>query len=74
MIEEKDFSYIPVEDLLKHVSSIYKLVIIASRRAVELYNGGQKLVDIGSKAKLSTVALEEIKEGKIVCKEPGGGK
>ena len=57
--------YIPVEDLLKKVDSMYKLVILASRRTMELNNGGQKLVDSSPKVKMSTIALEEIREGKI---------
>ncbi len=68
MAEEKDMSYIPVEDLLRKVDSMYKLVIVASRRAAELNDGGQKLVDISPKVKLSTVALEEIRKGKVAYK------
>ena len=60
--------YIPVEDLLKKVDSMYKLVILASRRTMELNNGGQKLVDSSPKVKMSTIALEEIREGKISYK------
>lgn len=62
-------SYIPVEDLLDKVDSRYKLVILASRRAGELNNGGQRLIDISPKAKISTIALEEIREGRITYKE-----
>lgn len=62
-------SYIPVEDLLGKVGSMYKLVILASRRTVELNDGGQKLVDISPKVKVSIVALEEIREGKVAYKE-----
>jgi len=69
MAEEKDMSYIPVEDLLKKVDSMYKLVILASRRTMELNNGGQKLVDSSPKVKMSTIALEEIREGKIGYKK-----
>jgi len=61
-------SYIPVEDLLDKVESRYKLVILASRRAGELNSGGQRLVDISPKEKISTIALEEIREGKIAYK------
>jgi len=68
MVEEKDMPYIPVEDLLKKVDSMYKLVILASRRTMELNNGGQKLVDSSPKVKMSTIALEEIREGKISYK------
>ena len=62
-------SYILVEDLLDKVDSRYKLVILASRRAGELNNGGQRLIDISPKAKISTIALEEIREGRITYKE-----
>ena len=62
-------AYIPVEELLDKVESRYKLVILASRRAAELNSGGQRLVDISAKAKISTIALEEIREGKIIYKE-----
>lgn len=68
MPQEKDMSYIAMEDLLEKVDSRYKLVILASRRAVELSKGGQRLVDISPKAKASTIALEEIREGKISYK------
>lgn len=69
MDETRNTPYIPVEDLLDKVDSMYKLVILASRRAGELNDGGQKLIDISPRAKLSTVALEEIRKGKITYKE-----
>lgn len=69
MIERKDVSYIPVEDLLKKVESRYKLVVLASRRAVELSDGGERLIDISPLVKTATIALEEIREGKINCRE-----
>jgi DNA-directed RNA polymerase subunit omega len=68
MVEVNDMSYIPMEDLLDKVESRYKLVILASRRAVELNEGKQRLVEINPKAKSSTIALEEIREGKIEYK------
>jgi len=74
MVEGQDLAYVPVEDLLKQVSSRYKLVILASRRAGELCDGGQKLVDMSPKAKISTIALEEIKKGRIAYKESGDAK
>lgn len=58
-----------IEDLLdKTDNSIYKLVILASKRALELNEGSPKLVETDNK-KILAVALEEIKEGKIVMKE-----
>lgn len=65
MTEDKDMSYIPIEDLLGKGESIYKLVLLASRRAIEISETGQRLVNISPKVKASTVALEEIKEGKV---------
>ncbi len=60
--------YIPQEDMLNRIGSIYKLVILASERALELNNGSPKLVDTAS-TKVSTVALLEIKGGKIGYKK-----
>lgn len=74
MVEEKDMSYIPLEDLLKKVDSIYKLVLLASRRAVEISDTGRKLVDVNPRLKPTTVALEEARQGKISYKEPASGK
>ncbi len=54
--------------------SIYKLVLLASRRAVEISETGQKLVNIGPKVKASTVALEEIRQGKIFYRIAGDEK
>ncbi|MFH1996399.1 MAG: DNA-directed RNA polymerase subunit omega [Candidatus Omnitrophota bacterium] len=61
-------TYIPVEDLYKRIGSMYKLVVVAARRAAELTNGASKLVDIGVHAKISDIALAEINEGKISYK------
>ncbi len=66
--------YILVEDLLDKVDSRYKLVILSSRRAGELNNGGQRLIDINPKTKISTIALEEIREGRISYKKAKEGK
>jgi DNA-directed RNA polymerase omega subunit len=52
--------------LKKSQGSLYKLVILASRRALELGAGSGKLVDeIAPNAKLTSIALREIKEDKI---------
>lgn len=59
---------ISTEDVLDKTGSIYKLVILASKRALELNEGSPKLVETDSK-RISTIALEEIKSGKIVMKE-----
>jgi DNA-directed RNA polymerase subunit omega len=56
----------PIDELLKQCSSIYKLVVIAAKRAKELSEGGQKLVESDLK-KVTSLALEEIRQGKVVC-------
>lgn len=58
-----------MEKLIKEKQdSIYKLVVLASRRALELGSGSQKLVDTPANVKLTTIALKEIKEGKVSYK------
>jgi DNA-directed RNA polymerase omega subunit len=54
----------------KSCGSIYKLVILASKRALEIAEGQPKLVSAGTvDTKPSTMALEEIGEGKVLCKK-----
>ena len=63
-------AYPPVEQLLdKSGDSIYKLVIVASRRVKELNAGAGKLINISPYTKLPVVALEEIKNGKVKLKK-----
>lgn len=57
-------SYVPVQDLLAKTDSIYKLVVLASKRAVELNAGAPRLVEADSE-KISNIALEEIAQGKV---------
>ena len=52
-------AYMPVEKIFKGSDSIYKITILAARRAVELNNGAKKLIDTAT-SKFSTIALEEI--------------
>jgi len=64
--------YIPMENLLGQTESIYKLVILAAKRAVELNQGAGRLSEsAGPNEKISTVALKEIEEGKIIFKKEG---
>ena len=56
---------IPMEKLLEKAGSVYKLVIVAAKRALELSEGSPKLVAGNSKEKPALVALREIAEGKI---------
>lgn len=59
-----------IEDLLPRANySVYKLVSLASARALELSEGRRCLIENPSSEKLTTRALEEIAQGKIECKE-----
>ncbi|NQU18803.1 DNA-directed RNA polymerase subunit omega [bacterium] len=63
-------SYIPIEKIIdKADDSLYKLVILASRRALELAEGMPKLIEIESGVKNTTIALREISEGKVYYKK-----
>jgi len=57
-----------MENLLDKTGSVYKLVILASKRALELNEGSPKLTETDSK-KVTTIALDEIRDGKISIKE-----
>lgn len=59
---------LPLEDLLSKVDSIYKLVILASRRAIELSEGAARLTDARTEDRPAKTALKEIQEGKIAYK------
>jgi DNA-directed RNA polymerase omega subunit len=55
----------PIEDLIKQTGSIFKLVVLASKRTAELNEGYKpKIEEIGNK-KLAAIALSEIAQGKI---------
>ncbi|MEA3328456.1 MAG: DNA-directed RNA polymerase subunit omega [Candidatus Omnitrophota bacterium] len=60
-------AYIPVDELMKNIDSIFKLTILSARRAAELNNGMPKLVEAESK-KPAIIALQEIAQGKISYK------
>jgi len=61
--------YPPVEQLLDQSGgSLYKLVILASKRVKELNAGAGKLVAAKPQIKLPVVALEEIRKGKVRIK------
>ena len=63
-------SKIPLEDLLPRADySIYKLVRMASTRAMELANGRPRLIENAGSDKETTIALEEILQGKVESKE-----
>ncbi|MCT4565069.1 MAG: DNA-directed RNA polymerase subunit omega [Maledivibacter sp.] len=54
----------PINELLKKVDSRYTLVIAASKRARQIIEGSEKLIDIESN-KPVTIATNEIIEDKI---------
>lgn len=62
----------PIDKLMDKIHSIYKLVILSSRRTIELADGAQKLVNAPADAKPSEIAIEEIIEGKISYKVKEG--
>lgn len=58
-----------IEKLLaKTGGSVYKLVILASRRAAELNAGAPPLVEVSGQEKVSTITLGEILQGKVGMK------
>ena len=62
--------YVPLEQLLEKAGdSVYKLVILASTRALEIAEGQPRLVDINAQIKPSTIALHEIIAGKVKYKK-----
>jgi DNA-directed RNA polymerase omega subunit len=60
----------PLEKLLdKARGSVYKTVILASKRALEIAEGQPPLLQAGVAAKPSTVALREIAAGRCRVKK-----
>ena len=63
-------SYVPLENLIdKSQGSMFKLVILVARRALELAEGAPKLLDAPAEIKVTTLAMQEIAEGKIGLSE-----
>lgn len=63
--------YVPLEGLIGRTEdSVYKLAILAGRRAIELAEGSPAAVSNKSAEPLRPVslALKEIAEGKVTCK------
>lgn len=62
-------TYVPLEKLLdKSENSIYKLVLLASRRALEIAEGQPRLIEIDSSLKPSMIALHEIAANRVQAK------
>ena len=56
------------ELVIKAGTSVYKMVILATKRALEIAEGAPKLVDVDNSIKPTTVALMEIIQGKVKVK------
>ena len=66
---------LPIEELLSKTNySIYKLVSMAAIRALELSDGSRCLAENIDTEKFTTMALEEIAQGKVKLKEATDGK
>ena len=65
---------VAIEELLKRCSSVYRLVILAAKRAKAVSEGAPPLMDVG-RQKVTTIALDEILHGKVLYKpeESAGG-
>jgi len=59
---------VPIDKLLQKTSSLYKLVILAARRALELSDNAAPLITLEPGMKIADIALREIVEGKIEYK------
>jgi len=57
-------SNVPIEDLMEHVDSKYRLVIVAAKRAKQLNRGAASLVQLRS-VKPTYQSLDEIASGKL---------
>ncbi len=58
---------VAIEELLKKTGSVYKLVILAAKRAKELAEGAPPLIET-SQRKVTSIALEEILQGRVFNK------
>ena len=62
-------SYVPIEELLPQAGgSIYRLIRMASDRALELSEGKPMLIKNPSSDKVTTIAMMEIAQGKVEIK------
>lgn len=61
--------YLPMDEMLKKSDSIYKLVMLACKRAQELNEGAPPLIKKTDSSKVTTIVLEEIRANKISYKK-----
>ncbi len=63
-------SYVPLERLIdKSNGSMYELVVMAAKRALQLADGAARLIEAPSDMKVTTLAMEEIAQGKVFMKK-----
>lgn len=61
-----------LESLMTKVDSKYTLVTLAAKRARQLTDGDEPLVDVDT-TKVVSIAMEEINQGKITYEAPRDG-
>ena len=61
-----------LESLMTKVDSKYTLVTLSAKRARQLTDGDEPLVDVDTK-KVVSIAMEEIDQGKITYEAPRDG-
>ena len=61
---------VAIEELLRRCNSVYKLVLLAAKRAKEVSEGSPALIDTHHR-KVTSVALEEILQGRVLYKVEG---
>ncbi|MBE5761167.1 MAG: DNA-directed RNA polymerase subunit omega [Clostridiales bacterium] len=59
----------PIKELVNKVDCRYSLVVLASKRARELVNGDEPLIDI-NESKPIAIALNEIERGNVGYRRP----
>jgi DNA-directed RNA polymerase subunit omega len=57
-------AHVPIEDIMEHIDSKYRLVIVAAKRAKQLNRGAAALVQVRN-VKPTYQALEEVATGKL---------
>lgn len=65
--------YPSINDLLKNVDSRYTLVLLVSKRARQIVDGANPLVEPQS-IKSVSIAVQEVAEGKVTYTRPNNGK
>lgn len=61
-----------LESLMTKVDSKYTLVTLAAKRARQLTDGDEPLVDVDT-TKVVSIAMEEIDQGKVTYEAPQAG-